>query len=187
MRSATYRHVTGDDALIKAFRALSDDMREQILREGMKELVKPIEIAAKRFARRSRDTGALEASITSKVANYPRSGKAVGLVGPDRNYYSKGKRVRGRLTALLARNQRKPANYAHLIEYGHVAVAPKKGTTRRKGTAQDVGFVAPRPFIRPAVATTQAQQAEGFYRGIERGWNKAVEKQVSSGRHVRKG
>jgi hypothetical protein len=101
--------------------------------------------------------------------------------------------VRGKLTRAAARNQRKPANYAHLVEYGHVAVAPVKGSSLRVPkkpragwtAAKAAGWVPAKPFIRPAVVTTTQQQADGFYRGIERGWNKAVNKEVSSGRHVR--
>lgn len=187
MNSATHKFTQGGPELGAAFRALSDDMRERTLAAGVKAMVQPIKVAAKRFARRSRETGALEASITDKVVNYPRNGKCVGLVGPDRAYYSRGKKVKGVLSRALARNQRRPSQYAHLVEFGHVAVHPRKGTSVRKKTAtvSKTAFVQPKPFLRPAVTTTKAQQEQAFFKGIERGFAAAVKREVKSGRHVR--
>lgn len=179
-RSATFRHVTGITQLTEVLHMVPMDMAGEILGRAVAEAIKPIEIAAKRFARRSEETGALRESITHKVKVYPQTGKAVGLVGPDRAYYSRGKKLKGALSVLAAGNRRKPANYAHLVEYGHVAVAPRKGTTRRKRTATDVGFVPAKPFIRPAVLTTTAQQLEGFTRGIEIGLNESIRKHTKS-------
>lgn len=170
------RNVLGLGALTAALRALPEDMRQRTLASGVKEALVPIEVAAKRFAKRSEETGALRDSITHKVVNYPTSGKCVGLVGPDRNYYSHGKKLKGALSRLLVRDQRRPANYAHLVEYGHVMVAPTKGTSRRKGTATTTGFVPAKPFIRPAIATTLSLQAEGFFRGVAKSFAAATRK-----------
>jgi hypothetical protein len=172
-RSATYRHITGITQLREVLALLPADMAGEILGRATKEAIQPIKVAAKRFAKRSEDTGALRASITDKVKVYPQSGKAVGLVGPDRAYYRRGKKV-GKLGALFWSN--KPANYAHLVEYGHVAVAPKRGTSLRKNTARRVGFVPAKPFIRPAVVTTLAEQIAAFTRGIEIGLNESIRK-----------
>lgn len=205
MSSATYKHVVGDQNLIKAFRNLSDDMQKRTLAAGVKDLLKPILTAAKKFAHRSRDTGALEASLVSKVVNYPRTKRAVGLVGPDRKYYSAGRRIKSALGRIAGGEQRRPAKYAHLVEYGHVTRQKKDGVKRtysysakqktalaRAGEAANTGaqrvsmaFVPAKPFIRPAVTTTTQQQAQGFYKGIARGFAAAVKKEVSAGRHVR--
>lgn len=207
MKSARYQTTKGGPELAAAFANLAKDMRERTLERGMRGLVAPIVVAAKRFARRSRDTGALEASITDKIKVYPGTNTVVGLVGPDRDYYSRGRKVKGRLSRALAKNQRKPANYAHLVEYGHVAAAGgalrhqynhelvktgkgnlrrwKKTTIKEVAKGRAVGFVPPKPFIRPAVLTTSAQQSEGFYRGIERGFSAAVRREERAGRHVR--
>lgn len=170
--SATYRHVTGVEELTGALRALSEAMRAEILGEGVKGAIKPILVAAKRFAKRSEDTGALRESLTTKVVVYKQNGKAVGLVGPDRHYYKKGKRVKGKLGKLFT--DRRPANYAHLVEYGHHAVKPRKGTTRRRKTAATVSFVPAKPFIRPAVMTTTSEQAAGFAEGIRKHYARTV-------------
>ena len=184
---------------------MAEDMRSVVLVKGVKEAVKPILVAAKRFSKRSERTGALRASLTTKVIGYKNSGKAVGLVGPDRNYYSKGKAVKG-LGALFAAKRIRPANYAHLVEYGHVIAKggkvrpvynikliktggfsakgkPLKRWKRfgikeqAKGTVG--GWVPPKPFIRPAVATTMTQQAAAFFSGISGEYSKSARRNSS--------
>jgi hypothetical protein len=186
MPAAEHRHVLGVDALTGALRALPEDMRTRTLAAGMKALLQPIKIAAKRFAKRSEDTGALRESITEKVVSYPEQARVVGLVGPDRHYYSHGIRIKTGFGRLLAKNKRRPANYAHLVEYGHVSVKPRKGTSRRKKNAivTKKEFVPAKPFLRPAVLTTQSQQADAFAEGIARGLKSAIDREVKSGRHV---
>lgn len=174
MANQSYVHVTGANELASALRQLSNEVRASVLAAGLREAVKPVLSAAKRYAKRSERTGALRASLTTKVVNYPRSGKAVGLVGPDKKYYRGGKKVSLNVAALAGADR--PANYAHLVEYGHRIVAPKKDTTIRHGTAKVSGFVPAKPFLRPAVMTTRSEQASGFYKGIEKGFAQAVRK-----------
>lgn len=171
--SATYRNLYGVQNLTRALEALSEDVRAEVLGVAVKKAIEPIKIAAKRFAKRSERTGALRASITTKVVVYKQNGKAVGLVGPDRAYYSRGKKVK-KLGLLHA--DARPANYAHLVEYGHHAVAPRKGSSIRKKTASVTGWVAAKPFIRPAVMTTLVQQHTAFAKGIEAGIEKTLRK-----------
>jgi hypothetical protein len=209
-QSATYRHVQGMGDLSAALLALPEDMRNTTLKQGVWRAVQPIKVAAKRFAKRSEDTGALRESITEKVVNYPQSGKCVGLVGPDNDFYWRGSKAKP--LAALYGNARRPAKYAHLVEYGHLiakggslkpqynlVLTPtgafskngkplkrwKRGTIKApaKGTAS--GFVRAKPFIRPAVITTQAEQSEQFFIGIKMGYERAVAREVRTGRHVR--
>lgn len=202
MASATYSRVYGMPALSSALRGLSEDMRSVILADGVKLAVKPIEVAAKRFAKRSERTGALRASITSKVVAYKESGKAVGMVGPDRKYYSKGKAVKN-LGALFAKKRVRPANYAHLIEWGHVIAKGgktrpvyhlklentggfsakgrplkrwKRAGVKEEATGKAGGWVHAKPFIRPAVATTLSEQGAAFFIGISAGFKKSTAK-----------
>lgn len=88
--------------------------------------------------------GEMKASIRKKLISYPRTGKAVGLVGPT-----------GRA-----------GKVAHLVENGHLAVAPIKRTSIRKGTAKaarnGTTHVPPHPFIRPSVLNTLGAQAAAF-------------------------
>lgn len=153
--------------------SMAEDMRATVLEGGVKALCRPIEIAAKRFAKRSERTGALRESITTKTKAYKKDGKAVGLVGPDKSYYRGGKKA-GKLEALLGADR--PANYAHLIEYGHHAVAPKKGTTLRKKTATAITWVPAKPFLRPAATTTSAEQSSAFFEAIGAGIDRAFKR-----------
>lgn len=176
MSKTSLSYVTGSEALTSALRAIPADIRTEILARGTKEAIQPIKIAAKRYAKRSEATGALRESITDKVKSYPENAKAVGLVGPDRQYYARGKRVSAFGALLSGKARRRPANYAHLVENGHVAVAPRKGTSRRKGSATVAGWVPARPFIRPAVLTTSAEQSAAFTRGLEKGLAASIKK-----------
>ena len=209
MNSVPQKIVHGDKELIAALGQVAAEMRDAVLAEATKAAIQPIKIAAKRYAQRSRDTGALQASITDKVVNYPRNGKAVGLVGPDRSFYREGVRVKGRVAHAFARLQggaRRPAKYAHLVEFGHVIAkggklsptyriellatgkVSKSGKPirrwKRAGVEKDApghaaGFVPAKPFMRPAMAATQAEQAEGFYNGLERGYVRAITRAVN--------
>lgn len=195
------RYVKGLEDLSGAFRGVSDAMRQQLLKAAVWAAIQPIKVAAKRFAKRSEDTGALRDSITDKVVNYPHSGKAVGLVGPDSDYYLKGKKTRlGR----FHRDMRRPAKYGHLIEYGHVVavcgrVTPKynlelvgigqfsrrtgkerrrwkRTTIREEATGKAGGFAQPRPFLRPAVATTLQKQGEEFFQSLKKNYERELNK-----------
>jgi len=183
--STDLKYVKGIGDLSAVLRGLPEDMRSKILVRGVERAIAPILISAKRYAKRSERTGALRASLTTKVVNYPRDGRAVGLVGPERAYYRNGKKT-GKLGSLFGAADR-PANYAHLIEYGHHAVAPIKGTSRRKKTALPTKngrtWVAAKPFIRPALATTTAEQGEGFFQGIAVGVETTRRRLVESGAH----
>jgi len=180
MGNTAYMHVTGANELSAALRGISDEVRAFVLQEGLTEAAQPVLVAAKRFAKRSERTGALRESLTVKVKNYPADGKAVALVGADKNYYRKGKKVSKISASVLGADR--PSNYAHLVEFGHHAVAPKKGKTIRKKTATVTGWVPPKPFLRPALMTTQSEQAAGFFKGIERGFTKAVTKATKNAR-----
>lgn len=86
-----------------------------------------------------RDEGDLARSIESVVRGYGE--RALAVVGPDAGYRRAGKR---------------PAKYAHLVEFGHVVVG-RGGSQRERGRAGQMGpvpgyagFVAARPFMRPA-------------------------------------
>lgn len=183
--SATFKIVKGTAALSSALLGLGEAMRATILEAGVKRLCAPVLVAAKRYAKRSERTGALRGSLTVKTINYKASGKAVGLVGPDRAYYRGGKKT-GKLGALFGADR--PANYAHLVEFGHHVVAPISGTSRRKKNAvpakNGATWVPAKPFIRPALATTGAQQEAEFFRGIAEGFEATRKKLVKSGEHA---
>jgi bacteriophage HK97-gp10 putative tail-component len=185
MASATYRHTVGMEDFSDFMKRLPRELRVSALHEGMKGAVKPIVAAAKRNAQRSVRTGALRNSITSKTKNYPHSGKCVGLVGPARGYFRAGKKLRKDTDR---RGAESPSHYAHLVELGHHAVHPTKGSSLRKGTAlpakSGTAWVPAKPFLRPAAISTVSQQSKGFYAGIKKGIEKVIAKGIKAGTHV---
>lgn len=196
------------DDLRAALRAItSPEVQADILEQGVKAACGPILVAAKRFAKRSERTGALRDSLTIKTVKYKNSGKSVamGLVGPDRKYRVNG-RVVGKLGALFGAAKgsiRRPANYAHLVEFGHVIahggslrgkhqlVLLHTGRYSSKGkefkrwvrgpqvvapTGRAGGFVPAKPFLRPAMITTRAEQSAAFEKAVASGLDRALRK-----------
>lgn len=174
-------------ACTAVLQGLPREVSARILATATKAAIQPIKVAAKRYAKRSERTGALRDSITDKVVNYERTATAVGLVGPARGYYKKGKRL-GKGANYLGSDS--PSKYAHLVEFGHRVVAPKRGTSIRRGTATGPAagkkkWVPAKPFLRPAGLTTKAEQSANFYRGLDRGINTTRNRLIRAGAHTR--
>src|SRR5689334_20227931 len=117
--SATQRWDAQAANLSRLLQDIPNAMRAEILGPACGAAAQPIEEAARTFA--PKRTGALAASIDIKVISSAEKGTAAALIGPDRNYYSGGKALGD---GDDRREAEKPANYAHLVEFGHVAVAP---------------------------------------------------------------
>lgn len=104
------------------------------------------------------ETGALRDSIDYKTMVYNKTNKVVVIVG-----------VKSR----FRKNGRRPSNYAHLVEFGHIAVKPVKGTAirprRGKQAAQKITYVAAKPFMRPGVETFKAFAASRLGSSVEKG------------------
>lgn len=164
----------------------------KIIGVALEQAARPIVRAAKRLA--AKDTGALRASITYALRQYPAKGKTMVIIGPDKQYYENGKRLKRGASRL---GKDRPANYAHLIEFGHLtrnakanALAKKmvKHTARQREAANAAGvslpaagrrtvdFVAPRPFLRPAVMQNEAAAAAEFERGVVKGLEREIKK-----------
>ncbi len=191
------------DDLRAALRGVSNDVKTKILKDAVGAACEPILAAAKNFAKHSERTGALRSSLVMKVVGYPATAKAVGMVGPDRKYYHNGAAVQG-LTALFAGRRgelRRPANYAHLVEFGHRVAHGgtlrdkhkltlvgtgrygskgnelkrwKKGEVTEKAKGIAGGTVAPKPFLRPAVVSTRSQQHAAFIAAVGKGLDSSL-------------
>lgn len=167
--SASYRKtITGLDGISKILRGLPETMQTLILADGVEAAAKPIERAAKRLV--PVRTGALRMSIGHKVVRGKNAPFAMALIGPDRGSYRGGQRI---AKGSDSRGADKPVNYAHLVEFGHIAVKPRKGTSLRKKSAQTVGFVPARPFLRPAVIAAEVESINALAQGISSGIEKA--------------
>lgn len=151
------RYVTGTPELAAALANIGRAAQTTIIMEGVEAAVEPIQDTmvglcpirtdSAHLGKKKLQPGEMKASIRSKVVGYPNSGKAVGLVGPS-----------GRAGRVV-----------HLVEFGHLVAAPRKGHTIRRGNAIAASngstYVPPHPFIRPAVLTTLGAQGAAFTRG----------------------
>lgn len=183
MAETQYKHITGMGDLQRLLEQIPAEMRNTVLLAGVKAAAVPVVKWAKRFAKRSERTGALRESITFKGIGNQKRGTALAIIGPDRKYYSKGKRlVRGKL--ITSGEIVRPSKYAHLVEFGHHVVAPFKGTTRRKGTAvpakNKTTWVAAKPFIRPAIMQAKGESLAAFQRVVEKALIKGGKPQLTS-------
>jgi len=198
-------HVTGLDGITAMLQGLPAEMRANIVAEGVKRGARPMEIAAKRFAKRSERTGRLRNSITTIVRKYPANGTAVAIMGPVVEGWGKSQFKRA------TKGVTTPAvKYAHLVEFGHNiakggSLRPeynrvltvvgttskgkaikrwKRGSVKTAAKGRVGGWVPAKPFMRPAFATTQSQVLSELYKGIEAGVEKTRTKLIKSGAHA---
>lgn len=132
--------------MAQALQGLSSKIKKDIAFAAMVKAVQPTVAAARELT--PVDTGGLRQSIGFAVRQYKRGSLTYGIIGPRFGFGIGG---------------REPANYAHLIEYGHLLVTG--GTVNRKDqfaapTAKNTGtaiaMVEPKPFLRPAWEATKA-------------------------------
>jgi NaMN:DMB phosphoribosyltransferase len=127
-----------------------------VMGDAIAQAVRPIVAAIK--ARTPVDSGALRRSITATVKRYPNGGKIIGFVGPDRDYYAAGKRLK---KGASKKGSDRPAMYAHLPEFGH-----------RKAGGE--GTVAAKPFMRPGVAAGTPLASANLVGAVEKGMEREI-------------
>lgn len=175
----------GLDDIRNVIKTLPKELQEKIMAVAVTRAAKPLVDTAKMFARRSERTGALKESIGAVVKKGKRGG-VYAVVGPRRGYYKGGKKL-GKGDDKSGADM--PANYAHLVEFGHHVVAPIKNTSRRKKTAKTAKsgatFVAAKPFMRPALLAAgdaiATEMANGVADGIERSLKRIVKNPAARG------
>lgn len=179
MARTVSRSVTGLEGISEMLKRIPVDLRTRILRDAVEAAALPIQASAKRYARKSVRTGALYASISVKTvtAKGLSQASATAIVGPSRDrFLVGGVRVPDFNGQRRKWGGEQPSRYAHLIEFGHAVRQPKKGTSTRKGTALrpadgKMTFVAPRPFMRPALRDNEGKtlriMAQVISEGIE--------------------
>ena len=127
----------------RAFAAIIAHMGPKGIGAALRYAGQPIVKSARNnlSAQGSVETGALRRSL----------GMVLRSQGKRDPYLIIGARRGGSFTSVGPDGRRRvPANYAHLVEFGHITVNPTKGASRRKGTAVEVGRVKARPFLAPA-------------------------------------
>ena len=135
--------ITGETELAEALQGLPSRIKKDVAFAAMVKAVQPTVAAAQALA--PVDSGDLRRSIGFAVRSYKRGATTYGIIGPRRGF---------------GRDGREPANYAHLVEYGHATVvgAQAKDEDGAASLSKDlVGFVEARPFLRPAWDATRAQ------------------------------
>lgn len=185
MAKTVYRHIKGMDQVGAFLQQLPNDISTTILAAAVDAGAEVLIPVVKLHARKSVRTGALFASIGKKVAKYPSAPAAVAIVGPQRGYFLRGGRRVG--AGESRRGAESPSHYAHLVEFGHIQTA--RGGTIRQGTAKKVaagklGFVAPRPFMRPAYQQSLRAINRAMIEGMKRGIERTRDKMISQGAHA---
>jgi hypothetical protein len=136
------------DALLVRFKGLSAKVKNEIAFAAVYEAVQPMIEAVRdnapvnvnpANARESARAGSLKASIGLVMRRYKNG--VLAVIGP----------VRGR-----GHGGAEPANYAHLVEYGHRVAHAKTGKLKRRASRDLAdGDVQARPFMRPAFEATK--------------------------------
>ncbi len=177
MSDMTFRvDLQGDREIAKALGMMNQRMHKKVLRGAFQSALRPALNEVRREA--PVESGALRDSYKIRIKAYPPF-VFVGKVWPDKKF------VIGFIPGSgLAGHERRPINYAHLVEGGHRIVtggsAARRGKKRdrkkHKGTIS--GWVPPNPFVRRAWATTKQEQIrrfrKAFLRGARREWETAT-------------
>ncbi len=104
----------------RVLKKLGPSSQRRVLRPAIRKGTREIATVMKKKAHEIRDTGALQKSIGINIKSYTRANLVIGWAGPRSDYQPGGP------------GTRKPALYAHLVEFGTVHSAPN-------------------PFIRPTI------------------------------------
>ena len=143
--------VLGDKELVRKLDRLAGAALRKLARPAVARAIVPVNKAAKRNAKQYQETGTLWRSIGRKIKTYGKWDVVWAGVGPRKGFEGVGPDGRRRV----------PANYAHLVELGHVIVG--KGQKKKRGSwarsrqvkkLMAAGQVVPaRPFLKPALDT----------------------------------
>lgn len=159
-RNSSMLKLTGFSQLEAALLKLPADLAKIAEASALRHGMIPVRKAAQQHARGIRDTGQLYKSLGLTVRRVRKKGQTVNRytarVGPRGGFgITLGTKTKGKKKGQPIR--RDPRYYAHLIEYG---------TSR----------TAARPFIRPALASSESAIMAGLQKGYEIGLAKIVKK-----------
>lgn len=155
MPSATQKFgFEGVEQLLGVVNDLPDEIRHEVLAPIVAAGGKVVQTGARFLA--PKDEGDLEKSIEVVVRKYPKNFTAIAVIGAESGYERNGKR---------------PRNYAHLQEFGHVA--------------PDGTWVPATPFMRPAMETAAGFVAEPMAAAAEKALDRVADKLVRRYGHKR--
>jgi HK97 gp10 family phage protein len=140
----------GAKELERTFKTLGERVQRKVTRQAVNAGCNPILKAERALA--PEESGLLKQSLGKKVKTYVGSGTVVGVIGPRMD-------VSGEYKGEL----RRPANYAHLVEGGHINA--------------NGNFVPPHPFARPAFDQSQGEALSVMKEKLGKGVEKEAAKQ----------
>ena len=146
----------GDKELIRMLDRLPVKIARKVVPAAASKSMTPVSKMAKKLVRgQTRGTGLLSRSIGKKRKIYRASGNTIVVVGVRMEF----KRKAGGSSQGGFRN---PSKYAHLVEFGH--------------STPGGGFVAPKPFLRPALQRNLGKIKSTMSREIMIGIGKEAKK-----------
>lgn len=150
--------LVGDKEIQKAMRSLAGEIAKKVLRAAVRAALGPALKESKRMI--PVESGALRDSMKISIKAFPPY-DMVGKVWPDKKFV-----VGWWPEGSDKPERRRPINYAHLVEGGHIVIRNESF----------VGLVPPQPFIRDAFAQTKHEQirrfTKSYLRGAKREWKK---------------
>jgi HK97 gp10 family phage protein len=137
--------IRGVAEVVKKMSALSNKKEtDRKLAASMKKAAKPVLAIAK--SKVPVDEGHLRSSLAMNTKINKRTGNRNVRIGPDdSSYRSFGNNIDESGTGSISLGKKKkPANYAHLVEFGH--------EVKNRADGPVIGQVRRTPFLRPAMA-----------------------------------
>jgi len=143
--------LSGMRELSKALDALPKELRRTVESSALRAGMAPVRKAARSNLGRSKDTGLLQKSLGLTVKK-TRKGQLTARVGARSGFTET-------VTRKGSNNPEKanPVKYSHLVEYG-------------------TSHSAAKPFIRPAVESSEGAMLKGIADGYDKGIDKVVKK-----------
>lgn len=164
----------GDAELLQALREIGPAVERKVVARALRKGAKPIVTAARQYCRQqTKGTGLLARSLGTVERRYPHSGTLMMMVGSRRQPQYKGR-----------------ANISHLIEFGH-RIAVGRRLMRREvcqllglPVSEGSGFVAARPFLRPAFEAHKVESLAIISDEIAIGLEREAEKAAATGKRA---
>lgn len=156
--------VEGLGPFLKKLSELRDSLQKRILRSAMRRAASMVNKSAK--AASPQDQGWLRMSLGVAVKVYP-GGVVIGVVEPRSGFVRKRGQSKKSLSSFgkkLTTQNRRPQNYAHLVERGARAHFIGKGSNVGKGVRKGTMHpgAKPKPFLGPAFRSNQGRIVDLF-------------------------
>ena len=160
--------LSGEKELLRMLDRLMGPELLRVVKSASGKAMTPVRATARK--RVGVKSGATKKAIIKKQVTYKNQGNVMTLVG-----------VRVRTLKAVAEGKA-VSNLAHLLEFGHrnvrgkASTAPQGGPGRRGPLVEDIGFVRPHPFLRPAYRENRQKIQDIYRRELEAGVHREARK-----------